>query len=555
MTNQPAPGKLRVRHATLGDVDGIDALVQRVYPGMAPYPRAMLVGQINSFPDGVWVAELGEQIVGYCATFRISGELALKPHTWRRSPAAATRRATTRGDWLYGTRCSWTRTCAATGSASASTMRASGCASSCGSRASSSPGACPAMRAPAPLRQRRGVRRGGARNKKARDPVLSFQIRNGFEPMGVMHDYLPADRESSGLRGAPGLAQPAGARTAEKRARGAATEPPEPYPRGHRAVHAAPDLSFDEFRAGRILRRRGRRLPLRLRAVSRSCSRCSCCRSTEQELSYRRRGHRGATTTVHRAVPRGARAIRYNINIVAGSTPCRRGDGSAQHRFVFLRDGTVASRKRSTRRPTSATGGTSRAATRCGDPDRLRADRRADLLRRGVSRAGAPPGRPGYQHRLRAVLHRRAPELPARALLLPGPRGREPVLRGDVRQLRQPAQRQQHGHPVRAELHPDPLRLPVRPRRHRRRHHAERGNRRLRGPAPASHCTWRASPARCRTSRTGGTTCTGSPGTEGGARPESGRGSKAQRAAHGNLDGVFLPAGQSLARVSDRRRA
>src|SRR5690606_10441701 len=61
-------------------------------------------------------------------------------------------------------------------------------------------------------------------------------------------------------------------------------------------------------------------------------------------------------------------------------------------------------------------------------PDRLWPDRRADLLRRRVSRAGATPCRPGRADTVRAVLHRRTPELLARALLLPGARRGKPVL-------------------------------------------------------------------------------------------------------------------------------
>ena len=54
--------KLNIRLATLADIPGISALVERVYPSMPPYPKDMLRGQINAFPEGVWVAELDEAI-------------------------------------------------------------------------------------------------------------------------------------------------------------------------------------------------------------------------------------------------------------------------------------------------------------------------------------------------------------------------------------------------------------------------------------------------------------------------------------------------------------
>src|SRR3546814_2603368 len=32
-----------------------------------------------------------------------------------------------------------------------------------------------------------------------RDPTIGFQVRNGFEPVGVLKDYLPEDKQSAGL--------------------------------------------------------------------------------------------------------------------------------------------------------------------------------------------------------------------------------------------------------------------------------------------------------------------------------------------------------------------
>ena len=61
-TTEKNTARLKVREAGLEDVPAISKLVERVYPGMPPYPDAMLRGQINAFPEGVWVAELGEDI-------------------------------------------------------------------------------------------------------------------------------------------------------------------------------------------------------------------------------------------------------------------------------------------------------------------------------------------------------------------------------------------------------------------------------------------------------------------------------------------------------------
>ena len=77
MTNAKSADRLSIREATLADIPRISGLVERVYPNMPPYPDAMLRGQINAFPEGVWVATLGDEVVGYCATIRVSEKLAL----------------------------------------------------------------------------------------------------------------------------------------------------------------------------------------------------------------------------------------------------------------------------------------------------------------------------------------------------------------------------------------------------------------------------------------------------------------------------------------------
>tara|TARA_Y100000813_G_scaffold163344_1_gene124186 strand:+ start:256 stop:513 length:258 start_codon:yes stop_codon:yes gene_type:complete len=74
--------RLYVRNATLADIPGIIQLSRRVYEGtgMYGYTKGPLTGQINTFPDGQFVAMLGDTVVGYCATFRIAEEIALAAH-------------------------------------------------------------------------------------------------------------------------------------------------------------------------------------------------------------------------------------------------------------------------------------------------------------------------------------------------------------------------------------------------------------------------------------------------------------------------------------------
>ncbi|MCH9806634.1 MAG: bifunctional GNAT family N-acetyltransferase/carbon-nitrogen hydrolase family protein [Alphaproteobacteria bacterium] len=95
--------KLVIRRANAGDSEVIAALGKRVY---APHPSMnarMIKGQINNFPEGQFVAEFDGRVVGHCATFIISGEVALKRHTWSEITANGfASRHNPDGDYLYG---------------------------------------------------------------------------------------------------------------------------------------------------------------------------------------------------------------------------------------------------------------------------------------------------------------------------------------------------------------------------------------------------------------------------------------------------------------------
>jgi len=95
--------RLVVRNARIEDVDGIVALSRKIYKGdMATTPECVR-GNINIFPEGQFVVELGDQIVGHAATFIISGEIALQPHSWMEITGNGyASRHDANGDYLYG---------------------------------------------------------------------------------------------------------------------------------------------------------------------------------------------------------------------------------------------------------------------------------------------------------------------------------------------------------------------------------------------------------------------------------------------------------------------
>ena len=94
---------LVVRNAQMEDVPQIAALSKKVYGVPDAYQESLVRGQIRNFPEGMFVVCEGDRVIGYCATFVISGQLALKSHTWMEITGGGyASRHDPDGDYLYG---------------------------------------------------------------------------------------------------------------------------------------------------------------------------------------------------------------------------------------------------------------------------------------------------------------------------------------------------------------------------------------------------------------------------------------------------------------------
>jgi predicted amidohydrolase/ribosomal protein S18 acetylase RimI-like enzyme len=201
MTQPRAKARLEVRQAELGDVRAIADLVRRVYDDMPAYTHGEIRGQLNNYPEGCFVAKLDGKLVGYCATMRLSKRIAFSNHSWDEVTGNGFgSRHNPKGDWLYGyemcvdpktrgTRIG--RRLYEERRALAERLELSGIVF--GGRM---PGFARATRrknnrADTPEEYLQLVLDG-----KVHDPVLRFQLANGFEAQGVLHDYLPEDKQS-----------------------------------------------------------------------------------------------------------------------------------------------------------------------------------------------------------------------------------------------------------------------------------------------------------------------------------------------------------------------
>ncbi len=192
--------KLEVRQATAKDVRGIVALVDRAYDRISGYSSGMIRGQINNYPDGQFVALYEGKIVGYCASMRLDERLALCPHTWEEitNDGFASRHDPT-GDWLYGF-----EMCVDPELRGVRLGERLYDARKALAERLELKGIVLGGRMPGYSRHRRKL--GGpeeylqqVREGKIRDNVVGFQLKNGFEPIGILSNYLPEDKLSAGF--------------------------------------------------------------------------------------------------------------------------------------------------------------------------------------------------------------------------------------------------------------------------------------------------------------------------------------------------------------------
>ncbi|MFM9163207.1 MAG: GNAT family N-acetyltransferase, partial [Methylocystis sp.] len=188
--------KLIIRHATRSDVPDIIAMMRRAYPNMTPYTNGHLLGQVTVFQQGQFVADYDGKIVGYAATFRIDEATALSKHKWAEITGGGyASRHDPSGPWLYGMEVcvdpDWRG------------LRIGQRLYEARKRLAEElelKGIVFGGRMPGLSKKMKEYKTADAyleaiKEQKIRDPVITFQINNGFEPIGVLKNYLPSDRE------------------------------------------------------------------------------------------------------------------------------------------------------------------------------------------------------------------------------------------------------------------------------------------------------------------------------------------------------------------------
>ena len=340
--NSKQTTKLIVRNAKIKDVRDIIALGKKIYPNQSSYSTYAIQGQINNYPEGQFIAEYEGRLVGYCSSIRISEKQALRSHNW--SDITGNGYGSTHnkfGEFLYGVEVFVDPDYRGMKIGERFyTERKKLC------RYHRMKGIVFAGRLP--LLHKRLKKIGTVekyvemvKNKKVRDPVLGFQLRNGFEIIGVLKNYLPSDKESLGYAAHLVWYNPEEISESNKVKESSGRMPDTVRVASVQYMQRG-IKSFDEFK---------RIVEYFVDVVADYHSDFVVFPEffTLQLLSIENEAippNEGIATLTKYTSPLKEYfhelAIKYNINIVAGSHPTHTDSGSVQNiSYLFLRDGTI----------------------------------------------------------------------------------------------------------------------------------------------------------------------------------------------------------------------
>ncbi|PIK14020.1 carbon-nitrogen hydrolase family protein [Halobacteriovorax sp. JY17] len=191
--------KLEVRQAEVTDIKGIMSLIKKAYRDLEDYSKDIIRGQITNFPEGHFVATMNDEIVGYSASILLKEQVVLAPHTWISITGGGYGSTHDEdGDYLYGY-----EVCVDPDIRGHRIGQRFYNARKRLVQFYRLKGIVFAGRVPNFKKKRKQVPNieeyvEKVINKEIKDSSLGFQLRNGFEVIGILKDYLPSDKASLG---------------------------------------------------------------------------------------------------------------------------------------------------------------------------------------------------------------------------------------------------------------------------------------------------------------------------------------------------------------------
>ena len=190
--------KTIIRNTQLSDISSIILLQKKVYPSIPCWREEMLRHQLEIFPQGQLVAEIDGHLVGAASSLVISWNQWAVLHTWKDITAHGSFDThNPQGLTLYGAEVFVNPTMRGSGIGHALYQGRRRLCRKFNLKRIIACGRLPgyhryAKEMPIELYAQKVVW------GDIRDPVLSFQLHEGFNYCGIVRDYIPEDRESLG---------------------------------------------------------------------------------------------------------------------------------------------------------------------------------------------------------------------------------------------------------------------------------------------------------------------------------------------------------------------
>lgn len=333
---------LVVRQATHADIEAIVALSVQTYGPKQSFNEEMISGQLANFPEGQFVAEYNDEVVGHCATFIIPGKVALKAHNWAQITGYGfASRHDPSGEYLYGMEVSVNKEFRRLRIGQRLYDARKNLCIELGLKGIIFGGRMPGLHKKIKTYGTAEAYLEEVKAGQIKDVVINFHIRNGFEVIGLLENYLASDKESLGyathmLWNNPeiDLESP---KNSQQRGRTQNSVRIASVQYQVRKVSSFDDFTKQveyfvdvaaDYRSDFVLFPELFTIPLLSIEKERLTPQQSIERITEYTNEY--------VTFMQKL------AVSYNINIIGGSHPTRVENGDIEnHAFVFLRDGQV----------------------------------------------------------------------------------------------------------------------------------------------------------------------------------------------------------------------
>jgi predicted amidohydrolase/ribosomal protein S18 acetylase RimI-like enzyme len=191
--------KISIRKLSIEDLDAVNNILIKTYSSTSIYTKEILESQLLIFPSGQFVITFQDQVVGFCMTMIVERKYFSELHTWKNvTDGGYIHKHQPNGEYLYGVdicvdpQFRGKRVGSRLYDERKKLCQMLGLSGIIfGARMPGLSKRINQFKTPEEYLK-------AVKNRQVKDPTVSFQMRNGFEALFLLPDYLKLDPESMG---------------------------------------------------------------------------------------------------------------------------------------------------------------------------------------------------------------------------------------------------------------------------------------------------------------------------------------------------------------------